>query len=58
MYLITTINSVHSWTQEGHAIRHLVSLVDPVMDLVAEFDWRLVLAEGNKNLELVESNTE
>lgn len=57
MYLITTINSIHSWTREGCAICHLVSLVDPVTDLVAEFNWCLVLAKGNENLKLVESNT-
>ena len=56
--LITTANSIHSWTKEGRAIRRLVSLVDPVTDLIAEFDRRLLLAEGNENLELVESTDE
>ena len=35
--------SVHSFLQEGRAIRRLVSLASPVTDLVAEYDRCLEL---------------
>ncbi|KAG6373787.1 hypothetical protein JVT61DRAFT_5931 [Boletus reticuloceps] len=56
--LITAANSIHSWTREGRAIRRLVNLIDPVTDLIVEYDWHLELAGGNNNLELVESTAE
>ncbi|KAG6373359.1 hypothetical protein JVT61DRAFT_6506 [Boletus reticuloceps] len=49
---------IHSWTREGRAIRRLVNLIDPVTDLIVEYDQRLELAGGNENLELVESTAE
>ncbi|KAG6372097.1 hypothetical protein JVT61DRAFT_8811 [Boletus reticuloceps] len=49
---------IHSWTREGRAIRRLVSLVDPVTDLIMEYDRRIELAGGEENLELVESTAE
>jgi hypothetical protein len=58
VHLIITTNSVHSWIQEGRTIRRLVSLVDPVTDLITEYDRRLMIADGNGDLELIESTTE
>lgn len=59
MHLIITANSIHSWVREGRAIRHLVSLKDPMVDLVAEYDRCLLLAEDNNQvLEAIESSAE
>ena len=41
--------------REGRAIRRLVSLSDPIADLIAEYDRRVVQAEDEGELDLVES---
>ena len=56
--LINIANSVHSWTRDGRAIRRLVSLIDPVTDLIAEYDRRLMAAGGDEGLDLIESTAE
>ena len=59
MRLIIAANSIHSWVREGRAIRRLVSLKDPMVDLVAEYDRRLLLVEdNNQDLEAIESSAE
>ena len=57
-HLINIANSIHSWTQDGHAICCLVSLIDPVTDLIVEYDWCLMAAGGDKGLDLIESTAE
>ncbi|KAG6379385.1 hypothetical protein JVT61DRAFT_11850 [Boletus reticuloceps] len=47
---------VHSYIREGRAIRRLVSLTDPVTDLIAEYDRRVMLAEDEGEIEAVPSS--
>lgn len=56
--LINIANSVHLWTRDGCAIRRLVSLIDPVTDLIVEYDWCLMAAGSNEGLDLIESTAE
>jgi len=39
-------------------IRRIVSLVDPVTDLIAEYDRRIMLGGDEHNIELVASSSE
>ena len=57
-HLINIANSIHSWTRDGCAIRCLISLIDPVTDLIAEYDWHLMAVGGNEGLDLIESTAE
>ncbi|KAN0073663.1 hypothetical protein V8E55_012140 [Tylopilus felleus] len=47
---------VHSYIREGRAIRRLVSLTEPVTDLIAEYDRRAMLAEDEDGIEAVPSS--
>ncbi|KAN0081294.1 hypothetical protein V8E55_008918 [Tylopilus felleus] len=48
--------SVHSYIREGRAIRRLVSLTEPVTDLIAEYDRCAMLAEDEDGIEAVPSS--
>ena len=50
--------SIHSYVREGRIIHRIVSLADPVIDLIAEYDRRIMLGEGEHNIEHVESSNE
>ncbi|KAF8445726.1 hypothetical protein L210DRAFT_3528291 [Boletus edulis BED1] len=46
----------HGYLREGRVIRRLVSLVDPVTNLIAEYDRRVNLAGDNEEIEFVTSS--
>ena len=50
--------SIHSYVHEGQIIHRIVSLADPVIDLIAEYDRCIMLGEGEHNIEHVESSNE
>ena len=65
MSLITTSKlifhlsfSVHSYVREGQVICRLVSLTDPITDLIAKYDRRVMLADDDLEIESVVSSTE
>ncbi|KAG6380421.1 hypothetical protein JVT61DRAFT_8551 [Boletus reticuloceps] len=47
---------VHSYVREGRAIRRLVSLADPVTDLIAEYDRHIMLVENESEVESLRSS--
>ncbi|KAG6377842.1 hypothetical protein JVT61DRAFT_14778 [Boletus reticuloceps] len=42
---------IQTYIREGRAIRRLVSLSDPVVDLIREYDRRVLLANGPNDIE-------
>ena len=55
---LTFPSSVHSYVREGRAIHRIVSLADPVTNLIAEYDRRVMLEEDEDNIKLVASSDE
>ena len=55
-YLI--LLSIHSYIHDGQAIRRLVNLVDPISDLIAEYDRRVILVEDVDEIEHVAATDE
>ena len=44
--------------REGRVVRQLVSLTDPITDLIAEYDRHVMLAEDELEIETVASSAE
>ncbi|KAF8447192.1 hypothetical protein L210DRAFT_3525191 [Boletus edulis BED1] len=51
-----TKTPTHSYVREGRAIRRLVCLSDPVTNLIAEYDRRIMLVESEDEVNIPESN--
>jgi hypothetical protein len=50
--------SIHSYVREGWAIRRLVSLAVPVVDLIVEYRRRVLLVDDEDEIETLESASE